>query len=77
MTNQTKWIFLKTKMHSFFLKMIQYFTLPQKELKIKNTDEEPYFFNHYDPEALHKIIDTQHKVIEYQKKQDHKKYSVY
>ena len=45
----------------------------EKELKIKNTDEDPYFFNHYDPGALHKIIDTQHKVIEYQKKQDHKK----
>jgi hypothetical protein len=26
-----------------------------------------FYFDHYNPEALHKIIDTQHKVIEYQK----------
>jgi DNA replication protein DnaC len=45
----------------------------EKELKIKNTDEEPYLFNHYSPEQLQNIIDIQHKVIEYQKKQNHKK----
>jgi hypothetical protein len=45
----------------------------EKELKIKNTDEDKYLFNHYDPEALHNIIDTQHKVVEFQKKQNHKK----
>ena len=37
-------------------------------MKVQHTDEEPIYFDHYNPEALHKIIDTQHKVIEYQKK---------
>ena len=31
-------------------------------------EEEPIYFNIYDPEALHKLIETHHKVIEYQKK---------
>jgi len=45
----------------------------ESEMKVKHTDEEPIYFNHYDPEALHKIIDTQHKVIEYMKKRNIKK----
>ena len=45
----------------------------EKEMKVQHTKEEPIFFDHYDPESLQRIIDTQHKVIEYQKKQDHKK----
>ena len=45
----------------------------EKEMKVKNTPDEPIYFNHYDPEALHKIIDTQHKVIQWMKKQSHKK----
>ena len=40
---------------------------------MQDTDEESIYFNHYDPEALHKIIDTQHKVIDYMKKKNIKK----
>ena len=45
----------------------------EENMKVQHTDEEPIYFDHYNPEALHKIIDSQHKVIEYQKKQNHKK----
>ena len=45
----------------------------EKEMKVRDTKEEPIYFDHYDPEALEHIIKTQHKVIEFQKKQDHKK----
>ena len=45
----------------------------ESEMKVKHTDEEPIYFSHYDPEALHKIIDTQHKVIDYMKKKNIKK----
>ena len=34
----------------------------EKELKIRNTDEEPDFLNHYDPEALHKIISNVRRI---------------
>ena len=44
----------------------------EKEMKVQNTKEDPIYFDHYDPESLHKIIDTQHKVIQYMKKQKHK-----
>ena len=44
----------------------------EKEMKVQNTKEDPIYFDHYDPESLHKIIDTQHKVIEYMKKQKQK-----
>lgn len=39
----------------------------EKELKIDNKKEQ-YLFDEYNAEALQHIIDTQHKVIEYQKK---------
>ena len=42
-------------------------------MKVKHSDEEPIYFDHYNPEALLRIITTQHKVIEFQKKQNHKK----
>ena len=42
-------------------------------MKVRNTKEEPIYFDHCDPEALEHIIKTQHKVIEFQKKQDHRK----
>ena len=45
----------------------------EKEMKVQHKDDEPIYFDHYDPESLHKIISTQHKVIEFQKKQNHKK----
>ena len=49
----------------------------EEEMKVHNTTEEPIYFNHYDPEQLHKIIDTQHKVIDYMKKKNIKKlYSI-
>ena len=35
-------------------------------------DEEIYF-DHYDPKALHDILDTQHKIIDYMKKKKYKK----
>ena len=45
----------------------------QKQMKVKHTDEEPIYFSEYDPEALENIINTQHKIITYMKKQDHHK----
>ena len=45
----------------------------EKHMKVQHNKEEPIYFNHYDPEALQKLIDTQHKVVEYQKKQNHNK----
>jgi hypothetical protein len=45
----------------------------EKEMKVKNTDEDPIYFDSYEPEALAKIIHTQHKVSEYMKKKNHKK----
>ena len=41
-------------------------------MKVKDTKEEPIYFDHYDPVALEHIITTQHKLAEYMKKQDHK-----
>ena len=40
----------------------------EKEMKVQHTEEEPIYFDHYNPEDLEKIIHTQHKVIEFQKK---------
>ena len=42
-------------------------------MRVQDTKEEPIYFDHYDPEALEHIIKTQHKVIEFKKKQDHRK----
>ena len=42
----------------------------EEEMKVQNTKEEPIYFDHYNPEALHKIIDTMHKVIDYMKKKN-------
>ena len=40
--------------------------------KIKLSDDEPaLYYDHYDPEALQDIIDTQRKMIEHQNKQKH------
>ena len=46
--------------------------LYRKTMKVKHTDEEPIYFQEYEPEALENIIDTQHKIITYMKKQGHK-----
>ena len=37
-------------------------------MKGKHTDDDPIYFDHYDPEALHDILDTQHKITDYTKK---------
>ena len=44
----------------------------EKELKVDNKTEQ-HLFDEYNPESLTHIIDTQHKVIEYQKKNKMKK----
>ena len=41
----------------------------EKEMKVSHSKEEPIYFNHYDPDALTDIIETQSKIIEYMKKQ--------
>ena len=45
----------------------------EQEMKVKHSDEEKIYFDHYDAEDLRKIVDTQHKVTEYMKKQGMKK----
>ena len=44
----------------------------QNNLKV-DLEKEKCFFDEYIPEELEKVIKQQHKVIEYQKKNDHKK----
>jgi glycosyltransferase involved in cell wall biosynthesis len=52
---------------------------PEYRLKYLNTeintgdDDETYYFDQYDEECLHNIIETQRKIIEYQKKHNHHK----
>ena len=48
-------------------------TYIEKDLKIKHTEEEPIYFSEYNSEELEKIINTQKKVTEFQKKENHKK----
>ena len=48
-------------------------TYIEKDLKIKHTEEEPIYFSEYNSEELEKIINTQRKVTEFQKKENHKK----
>ena len=47
-------------------------------MKVEHTDAEPLVFDHYSADALNHIIDTQHKVIDYLKKQqgNNKLYSI-
>ena len=45
----------------------------EKAMKVQHTEEEPIYFDHYNPDGLVKIIHTQDKVIEYMKKKDYKK----
>lgn len=45
----------------------------EKHMKVMNTDEEPIYLDHYNPDTLADIIDTQHKITDYMKKQNHKK----
>ena len=49
---------------------------PVKDLiskEITNNDDEQFYFDHYDEDALSNIINTQRKIIEYQKKHNHNK----
>ena len=39
----------------------------EKEMKVKHSDEEPIFFDHYNPEDLQNVIDTQNKISKYMK----------
>ena len=39
-----------------------------KNMKVRHTAEEPICFDHYDPEALAKILETQHKITTFLKK---------
>lgn len=41
--------------------------------EITNNDDEQFYFDHYDEDALFNIINTQRKIIEYQKKHNHNK----
>lgn len=45
----------------------------EHHMKVKHTDEEPIYFDHYDPDALQDIIDTQHKITNFMKKRGDKK----
>lgn len=45
----------------------------EKEMNVKNTEEEPIYFDHYNSEDLAKVIDTQHKVIQYMKQHKYNK----
>ena len=45
----------------------------EDHMKVVHTEEERIYFDHYDPKALHEILDTQHKIIDYMKKQNYKK----
>ena len=41
--------------------------------EITNNDDEQFYFDHYDEEGLFNFINTQRKIIEYQKKHNHNK----
>ena len=44
-----------------------------KHMNVKHTKEEPIYFDHYDPEALTHILETQHKSTNFLKKRGDKK----
>ena len=48
----------------------------EQNMKVKHTDEEPIYFQEYEPEALENIIDTQHKIITYMKNKIIKIYQI-
>ena len=49
----------------------------ENDLKLKETDDEKFYFSTYNPDALSQIIETQTKIIEYQKKENYKKCGAY
>ena len=44
-----------------------------ESLKIEDTKEDPLYYDHYDPEALTRIISQQHKLVQYMKDKKHDK----
>ena len=44
-----------------------------EEMNVVHSDEEPIYFDPYDPEALSNIIEVQHKITNYMKKQNKNK----
>ena len=42
------------------------------ELKLKETEDDKFYYDTYEPEALERIIYTQHKIIDYMKKNKYK-----
>ena len=44
---------------------------------MNNSDELPLYYDSYNPEELENVIDTQSKVVDYQKKNKPKKCSKY
>ena len=45
----------------------------ENEIGVKHTDDDSICFDHYDPESLHEILDTQHKITDYTKKKNFKR----
>ena len=45
----------------------------EHDLKLKETSEDPFYFDHYNEAALENIIHTQHKIITYMKSKGHTK----
>ena len=39
----------------------------EKEMKVQRIEEEPIYFDHYDLDALHDILDTQHNITQFMK----------
>ena len=42
------------------------------EMKVQETDDDKFYYDSYEPEALEHIIDTQHKIVEHMKKNKYK-----
>jgi GTPase SAR1 family protein len=42
----------------------------EKGMKVQHTDKEQIYFDHYDPNALNNILETQHKITKYMKDQN-------
>ena len=45
----------------------------ENEMGVKRTDDDPIYFDHNDPESLHEIFNTQHKITDYTKKKNFKR----
>ena len=44
----------------------------EKHMKVKHSKDGPIYFDHYDPEALGKILETQHKIANIMKRRGDK-----